>query len=123
MVGLTGSNPVPPTTLLAWIPWNASPHLAAPPWPETGPGRSRRGQRSFLDPADLVAHPRRFLELEVAGVLVHLLFERLETGRQLDRVERRVVLRFVGHPACLAGRRAGRRGFVAGAFHDVHYRA
>src|SRR5690606_51141 len=77
---------------------------AAGAWPAAAAAGSA-DERGLADLADLVAHPRRFLELEVAGVLVHLLLQRLEPGRQPGRIERGVVFGLLGRPARLAGRR------------------
>src|SRR5690606_9560894 len=56
-------------------------------------------QRGILEPPDLVAHAGGFLELQVAGVLVHLLLQRLELRHGLGRVERGVVLALLRHAA------------------------
>src|SRR5690606_2989181 len=82
----------------------------------SGGGSTSPRQRRFLDPADLVAYPGGVLELQVPGVLVHLLLQRLELRRQPGRVERRIVLGLVGHPPRLARGRARGRGLVARAF-------
>src|SRR5690606_9107375 len=68
--------------------------LATPAFTSAGAGASGRlpHQRRFPDLADLVAHPRRILELQVAGVLVHLLLQRLEPGREPGGVKRGVIL-------------------------------
>src|SRR5690606_31377716 len=91
---------------------------------ERGRGKERGSprQRRLPDLPDLVAHPRRVLELQVAGVLVHLLFQGLEPGGELRRIQRGVVLGLVGHTPGPAGGGAGRGWLVAGALHDVHHR-
>src|SRR5690606_38962403 len=83
--------------------------VAPGPWVTTPPfaGTAKRPisprQRRLPDLPDLVTHPRRVLEFQVAGVLVHLLFQGLEPGGKLRRVERGVVLGLVGHAPGLAG--------------------
>src|SRR3546814_3134574 len=49
-------------------------------------------QRGILQAADLVAYAGGVFELQVAGVLVHLLLQRLEPGHGLGGVHRRVIL-------------------------------
>src|SRR5690554_7218432 len=52
--------------------------------------------------ADAVAHLGGFLELQVAGVLVHLLLQLGELRRQLARRQRGVVLDLLRHLLSLA---------------------
>src|SRR5690606_28277142 len=98
-------------------PWSASPHpmtaaCSSPSRrvdrqqsvyrrPRRPPPRSAH-QRGILEPPDLVAHAGGLLELQVAGVLVHLLLQRLELRHGLGRVERGVVLALLRHAALLA---------------------
>src|SRR5690606_10583293 len=56
----------------------------------------------LAQPADLVADAGGVLEFQVAGVLVHLLLQRLDLRRLLGRRQPQVFLLRFGHPARLA---------------------
>src|SRR3546814_16894987 len=103
MVGVTGSNPVPPTTRESGTDHGAAFGFApfvfpvtrtrrSAPWARRdSPGRHRAHgallpqQRGILQAADLVAYAGGVFELQVAGVLVHLLLQRLEPGHEIGR--------------------------------------
>src|SRR5690606_789152 len=106
----------------------------APPSPAGGRGAADRRscpvaagdffrsthQRGFLEPADPVANLRRLLELQVAGVLVHLLLQHLQLRDRLGRLKGRVVLAFLRHASLPAAALLHHARLVAGAFHAVH---
>src|SRR5690606_11888941 len=146
MVGVTGSNPVPPTTRIEWNRSRRGLRVAPFLFPVTGAGRGyvpdariltegiggvapTYGQQDLdpglahqhrvLQPPDLVADAGCVLELQVAGVLVHLLFQRLEPGGGLGRFERRVVLGLLRDLALPAAALLLQGGLGPRAFHDV----
>src|SRR3546814_17204098 len=109
MVGVTGSNPVPPTTRESGTDNGAAFGFApfvfpvtrtrrSAPWARRdSPGRHRAHgallpqQRGILQAAELVAYAGGVFDVQVAGVLVHLLLQRLDPGQGLGGVHRRVI--------------------------------
>src|SRR3546814_18521544 len=76
-------------------------------------------QRGILQAADLVAYAGGVFELQVAGVLVHLLLQRLEPGHGLGGVHRRVILGLLGDLALPAADLLLQRRLAARAVPDV----
>src|SRR5690606_32577433 len=84
-----------------------------------GASGHRIAEAGGADMVDLVAKTRRFLELEIAGVLVHLLFHFLELAQQLVLRQREIAVGLLRH--LLQGLAMNGR-IRARAFHDVRDR-